>query len=232
MDTARLLAQGVGGWLLYEFCSNRSRLFNERYLAAPIANVLSAVYGLTVHSEYLHPILSEAKIGPGRRPEVDFAVVEDSGEIKCVLESKWTGSGGLSTEQIIWDLLRLELVATDTGADAYFLLAGRRKHLEKFFESRAFKGVEKNGKFRRLLKLDSRANPRMRVDSPPKDRYAAFKAVLTPYGGVAFPNRVSTSLCYAYPKDVPKYQYQAFVWRVFSPPGTPRFMPADHALYG
>jgi hypothetical protein len=231
MDTARLLAQGVGGWLLYEFCCSRSRLFNERYMAGPIAQVLNAEYGLQVHSEYLHPVLAKTKTGPGRRPEVDFAVVDGAGVLKCVVESKWVGPGGLPAEHIIWDVLRLELVASDTGADAYFLLAGRRRHLEAFFETKAFKGVEYKGKFRRLLKLDHRKNPRMRVDNPPTDRRAAFKAVLTPYGGVSFPTRVSTSLCYAYPSDVPKFQYQAYVWKVFAPTGTPRFKPQDHALY-
>src|SRR5262249_3500700 len=153
---------------------------------------LNAEYGLPVHSEYLHPVLAKAKTGPGRRPEVDFAVIDGAGKFKCVVESKWVGRDGLSAEQIIWDVLRLELVASDTGADAYFVLAGKRRHLEGFFETKAFKGTEHKGKYRRLLKLDHRKNPRMRVDNPPADRRAAFKAVLAAYGTVSFPTRVST----------------------------------------
>ena len=148
MDTGRLLAQGVGGWLLYEFCANRSRLFNERYLAMPIAQVLHAQYGYPVRSEFVHPVLAPTKVGPGRRPEIDFAVVDDTSAIRCVVESKWCGVRGLATEDIIWDVLRLELVATSAGADAFFLLAGRRRHLEKFFESVAFKGTERSGQSR------------------------------------------------------------------------------------
>src|SRR5262245_51814972 len=140
METERLLAEGIGGWLQYEFACHRAGLFNERYLAVPISQVLNSVFGLPVHSEYVHPVLARERTGPGRRPEVDFAVVDSQGRPRCVVESKWCGVNGLSAEQIIWDLLRLELVSEDTGADAYFLLAGRRKHLDRFFESKAFKG--------------------------------------------------------------------------------------------
>jgi len=132
---------------------------------------------------------------------------------------------------VIWDLLRLELVAEDTGADAYFILAGRKSHLLAFFETKAFKGSEHDGRYRRLLKLDSRKNPRLRVDSPPPDRLSALKKVLLPYSTVDFPSRVSTSLCQVYPNDVPKYQYQAYAWKVFAPPGTPRFKPGDNKTY-
>ena len=231
MDTERRLALGVGGWLQYEFACHRSGLFNERYLSVPISQVLNAVFGLPVCSEYLHPVLAKERTGPGRRPEVGFAVVDSSRQIKCVVESKWCGTSGLTAEQVIWDILRLELVSEDTGADAYFLLAGRRKHLDTFFDSKAFKGTEHHGKFRRLLKLDRRKNPRFRVDNPPEDRLDAFRNVLLPYANVEFPARVSTSLCYVYPSDASTFQYQAYAWKVFAPSGTPRFKPADHKAY-
>lgn len=231
MDTERLLAEGIGGWLQYEFACHRSGLFNERYLSVPISQVLNAAFGLPVQSEYVHPVLARERTGPGRRPEVDFAIVDAQGLLKCVVESKWCGADGLSAENIIWDLLRLELVSEDTGADAYFLLAGRKKHLDQFFESKAFKGTEHDGKFRRLLKLDGRRNPRLRVDNPPKDRLDAFRSVLMPYSSVEFPTRVSTSLCYSSPANPPKFHYQAYAWRVFAPKGTPRFKPGEHAAY-
>jgi hypothetical protein len=201
-------------------------------MSVPIAQLLGAIYGCHVHAEYLHPVLAGVKTGPGRRPELDFAVTDDdTNSFKCVLESKWVGPRGLKTELIIWDLLRLELVASDTGAEAFFLLAGRRRHLEAFFQSRAFLGVEHKGKFRRLLKLDSRRSARLRVDAPARDREAAFKSILKPYPSVSFPARITTSVCHSYPKDVPKSQYQAFVWRILTPPGTPRFKPCNHKFY-
>jgi hypothetical protein len=192
---------------------------------------LNSVFGLPVSSEYVHPVLTRERSGPGRRPEVDFAVVDSARQIKCVVESKWCGKLGLTTEQLIWDILRLELVSEDTGAAAYFLLAGRKKHLDAFFESKAFKGAERGGHFRRLLKLDRRKNPRIRVDNPPRDRLSAFRNVLLPYSRIDFPSRISTSLCYVYPSDASTFQYQAYAWRVFAPPGTPRFRPAHNKAY-
>src|SRR5262245_48191599 len=99
MDTERLLALGVGGWLQYEFACHRSGLFNERYLSVPISQVLNSVFGLPVRSEYVHPVLARERNGPGRRPEVDFAVVDAESQLRCVVESKWCGPSGLSTEQ-------------------------------------------------------------------------------------------------------------------------------------
>jgi len=155
MDSIRVLAQSVGAWLQYEFACGRSTLFNERYMSVPIANALHSLYKHPVHSEYLHPVLAPAKVGPGRRPEVDFASVQKFPSVSCVVESKWVGSNGLTASDILWDLLRLELIAHETGAPAFFVLAGRRKHLETFFQSKAFTGeLTSRGKYRRLLKLD------------------------------------------------------------------------------
>src|ERR1039457_4681457 len=121
------LAQAVGAWLQYEFACNRSNLFNERYLSVAIADALYAIYKHEVRSEYLHPVLADHKLGPGRKPEVDFATVHNYPAVTSVVESKWVGPAGLSAADILWDLLRLELIAHDSLAPAYFVLAGRRK---------------------------------------------------------------------------------------------------------
>jgi hypothetical protein len=206
-------------------------LFNERYMSVPIANVLYVAYKQDVHSEFLHPILAPEMKGRGRRPEVDFAVVEDYPKLSCVLESKWLGPNGLSAEELLWDLLRLELIAHHTRADAFFLLAGKRRNIERFFKSKAFLGKEKNGKYRRLLKLDARRNARIRVDNPPKDRIEVFRKLFRPYQNVSFSSRITTSICHFYPKDCPTFQYQAYVWKVIKPSNTPRFKPSGHVLY-
>jgi hypothetical protein len=76
MNTAKRLAMAAGAFLQYEFACQRDTLFNERSLVTPISNVLKAVYKHDVHTEFLHPALAPLKSGPGRRPEVDFAVDE------------------------------------------------------------------------------------------------------------------------------------------------------------
>ena len=232
MDSARTISLAVGAWMQYEFACGRSTLFSERYISAPIANALHHLYGKNVWAEYQHPVLAKEMKGRGRRPEVDFAVVDPYPDAKCVLESKWVGSSGLSAEDVLWDLIRLELAAHYTKADAYFVLAGRKKDLNKFFESKAFKGTaDAAGKFRRLLKLDHRRNPRIRIDTPAKDRVSVLQKLITPYQELSFASRITTSLGYAYPEVCPNYQYQAYAWQVVAPPGTARFKPKDHSLY-
>lgn len=232
MDTARILAQAAGAWLQYEFACGRASLFNERYLSSPIANALHSVYKKEVHSEYLHPVLAPKTTGPGRRPEVDFAVVNNFPAIECVVETKWVGKNGLSAEEVIWDLLRLELIAHHSGAHAFFLMAGRKKHLDSFFRSKAFLGATNHsGKHRKLLKIDSAKTARLRVDNPPKDRIATFQKLLSRYQDVTFGSRVTTSAAHRYPENCPSFQYQALAWEIKAPTGTARFTPMNHSLY-
>ncbi len=231
-NPTRILAQAAGAWLQYEYACGRSMLFNERYMSVPIASALYAIYKEEVHSEFLHPVLAPARTGPGRRPEVDFAVVAGSSVPICVVESKWVGANLLTAEDLVWDLLRLELVAHHSQANAFFLLGGKRRHLEHFFQSKAFLGLPtREGKYRRLLKLDGRRNARIRVDAPASDRVEMFQKVLKPYQDIAFSSRVTTSLGFPYPKDCPMSQYQVYAWQIVAPPGVRRFLPRDHVLF-
>lgn len=232
MDPAYILSQATGAWLQYEFACGRAPLFNERYMSVPIATALFRIYKREVHSEYLHPILAAAKTGPGRRPEVDFAVIEQFPHVGCALESKWVGANGLTAEEVLWDLLRLELIAHSAKVPAFFLLGGRRKHLEHFFASKAFRGApNKKGRFRRLLKLRPAHQRPLQIYNPSTDRKDVFVKLLKPYQEVSFPHRVTTSASFSYPEKCPMFQYQVYVWHVLTPFGTARFFPKDHKLY-
>jgi hypothetical protein len=148
------------------------------------------------------------------------------------LESKWVGRNGLAAEELLWDLIRLELIAHHTNATAYFLLAGRERHLRTFYSSPPFLGKPtKAGKYRRLLKLDHRRNPRIRIDTPAEDRKATLKKLLSPYQDLSFPTRITTSRGYSYPQECPTFQYRVYVWEVLAPAGTARFLPKNTKLY-
>lgn len=201
-------------------------------MSVPIANALFAIYKQEVRSEYLHPVLGAIKTGPGRRPEVDFAVIDRYPDLSCVVESKWLGPNGLTVEDILWDLLRLELITHTTKAPAFFLIGGRRKHLERFFQSKTFLGTANaRGTLRRLLKLGAERQTRIRVDSPTLDRRDVFVKLLRPYQNLSFSCFVTTSSSFSYPQHCPNFQYQTFVWHVLAPQGTPRLFPRDHKLY-
>ena len=230
MDPAIRLALAVGSWLQYEFACDRSELFNERYMSAPIASCLHTLYKQEVRSEYLHPILAPLQSGPGRRPEVDFAVIKNYPEVSCVLESKWIGATRVKVEDIVWDLLRLELIAHQAHAAAFFLLAGRRRHLESLFHSKGFRGKRATaGKYRTILKMHPA--PNIRVAGPIEGRQRFFRRLLAPYQDISFPNQISMSVGHAYPQSCPMFQYQAYVWHVHAPAGASRFFPRNHTLY-
>lgn len=230
MKPVTILAQAVGAWLQYEFACNRSNLFSERYLSVAIADALNAIHKDEVRSEYLHPVLAPHKTGPGRRPEVDFATIRNYPAVTSVVESKWVGSDGLSPADVLWDLLRLELIANASKVPAYFVLAGRRKHLETFFRSKGFSGEPTaQGKHRHLLKIDHRSAG-IRVDSPNDDRREMFRKLLRDYQNVSFSSRISISSPAIYPEDCPQFQYQAYAWRVLSP-AVSRFMPKNNRAY-
>ena len=232
MRHAKRLAQAVGAWLQYEFACNRSELFNERCMSAPIASGLYAIYKQEVRSEYLHPVLAPLMSGPGRRPEVDFAVISTYPEVTCVLESKWVGSTGVKLEDVAWDLLRLELIAHQSRAAAFFLMAGRRKHLEAFLGSKAFLGRRTTaGKYRTILSLKKHPQPKIRIADALPDRKPLFRKILSSYQGVSFPIHISTSVAHAYPKSCPMFQYQALVWQIHAPLTTARFLPRNHKFY-
>lgn len=230
MNPAMRLAQATGAWLQYEFACNRSELFNERCMSVPIASSLYAIYKHDVRSEFLHPVLGPIRSGPGRKPEVDFVVTSSYPHMDCALESKWVGANGLGIEEIVWDLLRLELIAHCEKAAGFFLMAGRRKYLEALFKSRAFVGrPTAAGRSRRIL--ERRRQSRLLVGSPPSDRQKTIQKLLEPYPDVSFPFVIRTSPGYVYPQHTSMSQYQAYVWRVFAPQETPRFFPRDRSVY-
>lgn len=149
------------------------------------------------------PVLAPHKTGPGRRPEVDFATIRHYPAVTSVVESKWVGSGGILAADVLWDLLRLELIANASNVPAYFVLAGRRKYLKKFFASKAFLGnPTAQGKYRHLLKLDHRPTG-IRIDSPNDDRRKMFRKLFYDYQTVSFPSRISTSTPALYPGGLP-----------------------------
>jgi hypothetical protein len=230
MNTAKRLAMAAGAWLQYEFACQRDTLFNERSLVTPISNVLKAVYNHEVHTEFLHPVLAPLKTGPGRRPEVDFAVVQQYPEVICAVETKWVGAGGIKMEDLLWDVLRLELIAHSAKADAYFVLAGRRRHLGDFLDSKAFLGqVRSKGKVQTILKM--RPQPRIKIANPLPERKGLFQKVLAEYQDLSFPVEVSTTVGQMYPETCPTFQYQAYAWQIHFPPTMRRFYPRDHKLY-
>lgn len=125
MHLHRRLAEGVGAWLHFEYLCNRSGLFNERYLSWAVGQVLTSLFGDRVHAEFSHPVLASMTSAVGRPPAIDFVYCGDRyPDIMVAVETKWAGSSNASIDRIIWDLIRLEMIASRFDAQCVFLLAG------------------------------------------------------------------------------------------------------------
>jgi len=148
MDYARLLTQGAGAWLQFEHACDRGGLFSEKYLAHPIGQILSARSGNRAIAEYKHPVLAPLAKGAGHRPEVDFVVCEPYPRVSIAVESKWIGRTKPSLQSILWDMIRLELLAHQEKARCFFVLGGKRADLDKYFANEVFSGASTKPQYR------------------------------------------------------------------------------------
>lgn len=234
MILARKLAEGVGGWLQYEYQCNRSGVFSEKYLSVPVAGILSSLYGRKVFAEVKHPILAPAVSGPGRRPEIDFAVLDPHPEMKVAIESKWVGKGSISVESIIWDVIRLEMIAHYCGARCFFLLGGKRRSLDALFRSTSFTGPDKTKRRtqRPVLRTDRNIICTLGIDSTFECRRAIIKRLMKSHQQTRIPCRVISVRTNPFPNPCQSNQYQVYVWEILTRQKNRReFLPAKHKHY-
>jgi len=229
MDYARYLTEGAGGWLQFEGACGRDGMFSEKYLTVPIGQILSANARSRVLAEFKHPVLSALGSGPGRRPEVDFVVCEDYPHISIAVESKWIGKTRPSDSAILWDLIRLEMLA-HTGARCYFVLGGKRTSLDAFFKRPAIAGTEFKPARPMLLK-NSNAINRIALVPIQNHRRAILRKLLAPYQNHAFPHYIVTRRSAPFPLDPPVNRYQIYAWEVRSMGNRAIFRPENSAAY-
>jgi hypothetical protein len=215
------------------FIAIGAKCFSEKYLAAPVGQILSAAFGTHVYAEANHPHLRQFAVGSGRRPQIDFVVCDPYPDIKVAVESKWVGKSGLKLEHIVWDLIRLELLAHHFNAETFFLLAGRHKYLNRLFRTKAFLGRIKSGKIRPILKLPKTHALQLRLDQPPMARVPVLKKVFQSgkISKSAVPSKIVSSIPNVFPDRCTGYAYQVYVWQINPSPGRTTFIPSEHAYY-
>ena len=233
MKIARHLAEGVAAWLHYQLHCRHLWLFCERYLTEPVASVLDSDLRGRVFAEFDHPVLAPLMVGRGKRPKLDFAIINpaDFPKILLAVETKWISSTPPAISDLLWDILRLELVAHHSGCEAFFLMAGKKRDLENLFTSDAFLSRSQKRAVRPLLKVDDRRSPAIRLDNPPADRIKAVGELLAGLQNTPIPIVIRCGRPYAYPKNCNLDHYQVFVWQVMSNATRPTFMPNSHKLY-
>ena len=230
MHIGNKLAKGVSSWLRFEFQCSRGHLFEEKYLSYPIGQILHSEYGNKLVSEQNHPLLEEHTIGPGKRPKLDFAVLQDNNYLLSI-EAKWAGKTPLKVEDIIWDLVRLELMANKYKCDSFFLLAGQKKKIQSLFQNHAFQAPLSNRSFRPILKDGVHRSLGMKLDAPPKQREKVMKKLFSKYPDIEIPTKISSGNPYFFPKDCNNSDFQVYVWEIKPVKDRTSFIPRNHKLY-
>lgn len=230
MNVKRKLSEGVASWLMFEFHSNRAQLFGEKYLTTPIGHILSGIYGNQVVAEYSHPILNEHKTWPGRPPQIDFAI-RNNGQVEVAVESKWISNSQLDVGDIIWDLIRLELLHYHFKTKCFFVLGGKSIKIQELFQSNRFQEPRDNGRKRPVLRLKKERKPAIRIDSPPATRASLIKARLRQYPNILMPSSIVSGYPDFYPEQCRNQDSKVYVWEICSFKNKPRFYPKDNANY-
>lgn len=231
MNYARLISEGVGSWLQFEHACDRTGLFSEKYLTQPIGQILSARSGNKAQAEFTHPVLSKVAVGPGRRPEIDFVVCDPYPTIKIAVESKWIGKTRPSIDKIIWDLIRLELLAHHCGARCFFVLGGKRSDLDGYFMQKLFSGAELGKQKRPLLRVDTNHVHKTALVPTHAVRIPTLRKLFEPFQDFLFPHHLMSRRSDPFPKTGPKDRFQIYVWEISAAIQRETFRPKNSKHY-
>lgn len=231
MDFAKVLTGGVAGWLSFERACDRSGLFNEKYLTAAVGQILSARTGNRVEAEFAHPVIAPFMKGRGRRPAVDFVARGDDGRIVLAVESKWAGRSVPTTESILWDLIRLELIAHHEKARCIFLLAGTASILAKVFEDPAFSDAATKPHRRPVLRHDKNVIHRIPLVPVVPARFKIMRRMLEPYREFRFPEYIASRRTAPMPAVAKRGDYQVFAWEVLPLGNRTEFRPSKSKYF-
>lgn len=224
MNELRLITEGLGAWLHYEFCGNRSQLFSEKYLAPPIGTILSSVQPHTVYAEFNHQILSSSMKGPGRRPAIDFVVSSSYPTPRIAIESKWIGKSSPQVHEVVRDLVRLALLCSHFDTKCYFVLAGRRRRLDDYFAQADFAGPGTK-RAKPILSTTSNRQHAISLTPDPPYRIQLLKKCFARFTNIQVPQRVITRRTDPFPYNAKSVEYQVYGWEVFVPKSKPLFWP-------
>lgn len=227
MNLTRRLTDGVGAWLHFEYMCNRSGLFSERYLSTAVGQILGATFGDRVLAEFEHPVLGPEMEGSGGRPALDFVYCNPYPEIKVAVETKWAGSSHTTPATIIWDLIRLEMVANLYSATAIFLLAGQRADLTKLFRSPAFAGPGKVPGVTPILSTTHNSIAKLSLLPDKHYRIPLLRAVYEKRQTTRIPHAVLTRRSRPFPENCRANEFQVFAWEVLPTHNRADFLPGE-----
>jgi hypothetical protein len=231
MNYARLLTEGVGSWLHFESACDRSGLFSEKYLTHPIGQILSARSGNRALAEYKHPVLAPLAKGAGRRPEIDFVICESYPTVSVAIESKWIGKSEPTVQSILWDLIRLELVAHHDKARCFFVLGGKRSALERLFARDTFSDALSKPHSRPVLRYKDNVLHKIDLVPTVPIRIPLLKTLFFPYQDAEFPHKIITRRSAPFPPDPKSNHFQVYSWEILAAERRNLFRPRNSKHY-
>lgn len=211
-NVQRKLAEGTSSWLLFEFHCMRGDLFSEKYLTTPVGQILSGMFPGRVKAEVNHPYLNPI-ILKGRPPQLDF-VISDNQDWKVAVETKWIINTPVTLAQIVWDLIRLELLAKNNRCTAYFIIAGFDKRIKEVLGKTHFYNADLKEtnlitkKRVQTISLDLR-----KLDDVTKK---FINEKLSRYKNITVPSKMNFTIPHSYPKESINLTFKTIVWRVNS----------------
>lgn len=226
VNYAKLLARGVGAWVEYEWACDHSGLFSEKYLAQPIGHILAGQSKNRASAEYTHSVLSGHMKGPGKRPAVDFVVFGKYPKVEIAVESKWLGKTSVAIADIVWDLVRLELLANE-GARCFFVLGGKRRSVDALFANPAFAKGTTNRSRRAFLRHDSNTLHTISIGPIDKKRLGTLGPMFEKFPGLKFPCSIVTRRSAPFPEHTSLDGYQVYVWEISSLGNRSTFLGRD-----
>jgi hypothetical protein len=207
------VAKAVVPWLEYQDLSGRSTLLGESYLAQPIGEQLRLGHAKVV-AEYNHPVIVSAR--RGRQRQVDYVLLGAvNNSLIAGLEVKWVDAASLAKQRLVDDLLRLEcLRASPTAVQSvsrYFLIAGRRTHVETTFLGSACNtgGGARSPFASALLATPTNRHHEVDVRGVPSYLRVYFKSFEQSYN-VPVPTWLRTSLI----ADQGTGEFRALMWKI------------------
>ena len=154
-----------------------------------------------------------------QKTKVDFGVVNGDGETVVVVESKWIGKTTPNVIDVIWDILRLEmLVAQSNLTRAFFVLAGKKQKLYNFFESEDFRGPKGDLQTRPVMSYKGGGRYKLPLRPIQYFRVPLLRQLLAANQVFLSQRKLFTKRFKPFPENCKNNQYQVFVWEVLNNP--------------
>jgi hypothetical protein len=145
---------------------------------------------------------------------VDFAYCDPYPTVKVAIETKWIGRTRVFVEDLIWDMIRLEMISAGSGAECIFMIGGKRKQLEVLFESEIFAGPSSAYNRKPIMYWKSNVFNRFSITPINPHRVPLLRGVFKGAPDIDYPQHVVTRRTEPFPKNCGLNEYQVYSWKV------------------